>query len=80
MLMWRQVAVRGGIPASASVTSFAAVYGASACGDDVGELDGLWEPHEGNAGAQRCLSLQTTLKQAMMCTLWRAGGACQVAA
>lgn len=47
-----QVAVRGGIPASASVTSFAAVYGASAAGDDVGEVDGLWAPEEWSAGRE----------------------------
>ena len=41
VLTWRTGRVRGGIPASASVTSFAAVHGASACGDDVGGLDGL---------------------------------------
>lgn len=40
--------MRGGIPASASVTSFAAVYGASAAGDDVGEVDGLWTPEDWN--------------------------------
>ena len=60
--------MRGGIPASASVTSFAAVYGASACGDDVGELDGLWEPHEANAGAQCSVS------RAPLGTLRRAAG------
>ena len=38
--------MRGGIPASASVTSFAAVYGASAAGDDIGEVDGLWSPED----------------------------------
>ena len=45
--------MRGGIPASASVTSFAAVYGASAAGDDIGELDGLWAPEDWTMGGGR---------------------------
>ena len=68
VLMWRaQVAVRGGIPASASVTSFAAVYGASASGDDVGQLDGLWAPDEAGGGPRARMHLSPCLMRSFPC-------------